>query len=58
MIDDFIINALLAGIAVALVAGPLGCVVVFGATARSLQDLARIMADVHMGEDFLRHGHR
>ncbi len=29
MIDDFIINALLAGIAVALVAGPLGCVVVW-----------------------------
>jgi len=29
MIDDFIIYALLAGIAVALVAGPLGCVVVW-----------------------------
>ena len=29
MIDQFIINALLAGIAVALVAGPLGCVVVW-----------------------------
>lgn len=29
MFDDFIINALLAGIAVALVAGPLGCVVVW-----------------------------
>jgi zinc transport system permease protein len=29
MVDDFIINALLAGIALALVAGPLGCVVVW-----------------------------
>jgi zinc transport system permease protein len=29
MIDDFIINALLAGVALALVAGPLGCVVVW-----------------------------
>lgn len=29
MIDDFIVNAALAGIAVALVAGPLGCVVVW-----------------------------
>jgi zinc transport system permease protein len=29
MIDDFIINAMLAGIALALVAGPLGCVVVW-----------------------------
>ena len=29
MMDDFIINALLAGIALALVAGPLGCVVVW-----------------------------
>lgn len=29
MIDDFIVNALLAGVALALVAGPLGCVVVW-----------------------------
>ena len=29
MIDDFIINALLAGVALAFVAGPLGCVVVW-----------------------------
>ncbi|UCB54098.1 MAG: metal ABC transporter permease, partial [Thiotrichales bacterium] len=29
MIDDFILNALLAGIALALVAGPLGCIVVW-----------------------------
>lgn len=29
MIDDFIINALLAGVALALVAGPLGCIVVW-----------------------------
>ena len=29
MIDDFILNALLAGVALALVAGPLGCIVVW-----------------------------